>query len=271
MTGTASTDQISGGKGDDTINVTSTAASANDIMDGGAGTGDTMVIIADTDFADIDANIINIENITVNAGIDVVLTGQTEGFAITTGTAAGVNIITLAQTGANTVNIADSTETSADIVILDNVVTTLNVISGVDSAEDIIKVGGTLKAGLAGDTAKVEGDVAANTSTGATYAIETAAIGWVDEGDNGTFAVTDFADLTKVAAAVTGAFVFGDAGNDATLNKEVFVVEADTLAKFGVYVWTQSAAGDTTVGADELVYIAEVDSTNLVAADIGIA
>ena len=62
ITGTAGTDNISSGKGDDTINVTSTAASANDIMDGGAGTGDTIHILATTDFADTDANIANVEN-----------------------------------------------------------------------------------------------------------------------------------------------------------------------------------------------------------------
>jgi len=120
ITGTASTDQISGGKGDDTINVTSTAASANDIMDGGAGTGDTIHILATTDFADTDANITNIEKVTMaNGTIAVDLTGQSEGFTITGGTGndtitggTGVDTIT-SGTGEDTFVI--SLATGADI------------------------------------------------------------------------------------------------------------------------------------------------------------
>ncbi|MDC6454726.1 hypothetical protein PQY68_05720, partial [Planktomarina temperata] len=121
VTGTASADQISLGAGDDTINVTSTAASANDIMDGGAGTGDTIHILATTDFADTDANIVNIEKVTMaNGTITVDLTGQSEGFTITGGTGddtitggTGVDTIT-SGTGEDTFVI--SLSTGADII-----------------------------------------------------------------------------------------------------------------------------------------------------------
>jgi Ca2+-binding RTX toxin-like protein len=121
ITGTAGTDNISSGKGDDTINVTSTAASANDIMDGGAGTGDTIHILATTDFADTDANITNIEKVTMaNGTITVDLTGQSEGFTITGGTGddtitggTGVDTIT-SGTGEDTFVI--SLTTGADII-----------------------------------------------------------------------------------------------------------------------------------------------------------
>jgi hypothetical protein len=90
VTGTASVDRFSMGKGNDTINVTSTAASASDVMDGGAG-DDTLVVAATTNFADVDGNIVNIENITLSAG-NLDLTGQSDGF-----------VITAAVTGANTI------------------------------------------------------------------------------------------------------------------------------------------------------------------------
>jgi len=121
VTGTASTDQISLGSGDDIINVTSTAASANDVMDGGAGTGDTIHILATTDFADTDANITNIEKVTMaNGTITVDLTGQSEGFTITGGTGddtitggTGIDTIT-SGTGEDTFVIALST--GADVI-----------------------------------------------------------------------------------------------------------------------------------------------------------
>lgn len=80
----AGNDSISGGAGDDTFNVTNTAADGNDTIDGGIGT-DTMAVAAAQTlvFAAVDANITNVENITVGAGASLTLTGQTEGFNIT--------------------------------------------------------------------------------------------------------------------------------------------------------------------------------------------
>jgi hypothetical protein len=131
ITGTAKTDNISGGKGDDIINITSTAASKDDIMNGGAGTGDAINIVATTDFTDTDGNIINIENVTIGAGsVDVVLTGQSEAFTITGGT--GANVIT-GGTAVDTI----TTGTGADTVVL-------TVAGGVDVVTDFT-------AGVGGD------------------------------------------------------------------------------------------------------------------------
>ena len=108
ITGTAGTDNISSGKGDDTIIVATANAGNNDIMDGGAGTGDTLQLSAAATFA-TDANLVNIENVTVSGTSTVVFAAQTEDLAFTG--ASGVQTITGGQ-GADTF----TTGTGIDII-----------------------------------------------------------------------------------------------------------------------------------------------------------
>ncbi|WP_158268449.1 calcium-binding protein [Limnohabitans sp. Hippo4] len=102
LTGTSSNETLTGGVGDDTLsglggvdnllgaggndifNVTNTADDGNDIIDGGTG-NDTIAVAAGQAivFATVDANITNVEYVTLGAGASVTLTGQTEGFNIT--------------------------------------------------------------------------------------------------------------------------------------------------------------------------------------------
>jgi len=122
-------------------------------------------------------------------------------------------------------------------------------------AEDIIEIGGALKTALRSDTAQVDGDVTANTNTGATYAIETAAFGVVTAANNGTLSSADLTatGYSAVATSIEGAFVFGDAAAD-TANVEIFAVESDE-GTFGLYAWTQSSATDVTVAGTELTLL----------------
>jgi hypothetical protein len=91
VTGTASVDNISTGKGDDTITVATTGAGDTDVMDGGAGTGDTLVIAGAATFA-TDANLVNVEKVTISGTTTAVFAAQTDDFAITG--AAGVQTVT---------------------------------------------------------------------------------------------------------------------------------------------------------------------------------
>ena len=127
ITGTANTDNITGGKGDDTIIVATANAGNNDIMDGGAGTGDTLSLSAAATFA-TDANLINIEKVSVSGTSTVVFAAQSEALEFTgasgvqtiTGgsgadkftTGTGVDIITYSATGQTGTAPAAWTDTS---------------------------------------------------------------------------------------------------------------------------------------------------------------
>jgi Ca2+-binding RTX toxin-like protein len=99
-------DTISGGEGTDTIRVEATTSADDDFMDGGAGTGDILAIIDATSGSAVahtfatDANLVNIENITIQTddGVTLDLTGQTEAFSVTLA-AAGTTASTLTYTG----------------------------------------------------------------------------------------------------------------------------------------------------------------------------
>jgi len=89
ITGTAGNDNISAGKGDDTIQVAVATNADTDIMDGGAGADTLSILAAGTATYATDANLANIETITLAAGTNaLVLTNQTEAFTITGGTGA---------------------------------------------------------------------------------------------------------------------------------------------------------------------------------------
>ena len=77
MTGGAGSDYFIGGSGNDTI----VGAQNDKLFDGGAGT-DTLSIGANFTSTS-DAQIVNIENVTLTAGVALNLTNQTEGFTIT--------------------------------------------------------------------------------------------------------------------------------------------------------------------------------------------
>ena len=79
--GGAGADSINGAGGADVFGVLSTAAVANDTIDGGADT-DTIYVSGTVALA-TNANITNIENVTMAAGSSITLTGQTEAFTIT--------------------------------------------------------------------------------------------------------------------------------------------------------------------------------------------
>ena len=86
ITGGEGVDTITSGAGDDTINFTSTAADGNDSIDGGTGV-DTLTVGTGTSVTvfNVDTLLQNVENISLNSGAGITLTGQTEAFTITGG------------------------------------------------------------------------------------------------------------------------------------------------------------------------------------------
>ncbi len=89
ITGSAFNDTLLGGTGSDTLiggagNDTIYGASNDTLLDGGSGT-DTLVVNAASFISSSDAQVVNIENVTVgiSAGVTINLSNQTEGFTIT--------------------------------------------------------------------------------------------------------------------------------------------------------------------------------------------
>ena len=271
---TAGNDVVVLGGGNDTLSITEALMIANSgttaTHDGGAGTNVITLEAASINIVDADfARLSNFQTLTLVSGINniVVSTNATATGIVTINGGTGADTISVAA-GDKTIALGASDDSAIDTITL-TAVTGKNTVTGFVSAQDTFDINGALKTALSGDTTEVAGDVSANTNTGATYAIETAATGYVTEDENGTLIAADLTDLTKIATAITGAFVFGDAGGDGA-NVEVFAVESDTTGTFGIYAWTQSAAGDTTVAAGELVILGIVTGTNLAAADLDI-
>ena len=138
MTGGAGSDYFIGGSGNDTI----VGAQNDKLFDGGAGT-DTLSIGANFTSTS-DAQIVNIENVTLTAAVTLNLANQTEGFTITGSSSAdlitagsGNDTIVGAQNdtlldggaGTDTLNVgANFTSTSdAQIVNIENVTLTAAV------------------------------------------------------------------------------------------------------------------------------------------------
>jgi hypothetical protein len=101
ITGTAATDQITGGAGDDTIIVATAGAANNDVINGGGGT-DTLHFAAGNNSLTTDASLVGVETITLGETANIVLTNQTEAFLIVSG--KGANEIT-SGSGADTIQI----------------------------------------------------------------------------------------------------------------------------------------------------------------------
>ena len=293
IVGTALTDRINAGKGDDIY----TVGEGNDQVDlgagndtalftealfinnsqttathsGGAGIDTIQLEAASINIVDADfARLTSFETLTLVSGTNnvVVSTNAAAAGIVTINGGTGADTISVAA-GDKTINLGAVNDAAVDTILL-TAVSGKNTVTGFVSASDTFEISGALKTALYSDTAEVVGDVTANTNTGATYAIETAATGIVDIGNQGTLVAADLSDLTKIATAITGAFVFGDGGVDANANTEVFAVESDTAGTFGIYAWLQSSASDTTVGADELTILGIVTGNDLVAADLDI-
>ena len=190
-------------------------------------------------------------------------TGSVSAFVITAGAGAqtitdGVGASTITGGAGNDTITLAAADTAIDIVVFSAITDGVDTITNFEGSTggDIIQIAGALKTSLRSDTAGVNGDAAANTNTGATYAIETAAIGVVAAAHNGTLTVAHLttAGYAAVAVALEVAFVFGDAAGD-TANVEIFAVESDTAGTFGVYAWLQSSATDITVDGTELTLL----------------
>jgi hypothetical protein len=141
-------DTISGGEGTDTIRVEATTSADDDFMDGGDGTADVLAIIDAESGSAIehtfatDANLVNIENITIQTddGVTLDLTGQTEAFSVTlaaVGATAGV-LTYVGSAGVDTIVTGNGTLLAAtssfqgaggiDLITLDNNTATAEVV-----------------------------------------------------------------------------------------------------------------------------------------------
>jgi len=84
ITGTALADRINAGKGNDTIKIDTGTVANSDQMNGGAGTDTLSIASGLTATIDGDGDISAVENIVFEGAGVAVMTGQTEGFAVTT-------------------------------------------------------------------------------------------------------------------------------------------------------------------------------------------
>lgn len=144
---------LNGQAGNDTLYGSSTVSStfiasgtSNDASDkfvGGSGTSDTIQITATTNFADTNANITGIENVTITASgsVNVDLTGQTENFIITGG--AGNNSIT-GGSGDDTINLGSSGGTDTVVIAYTNNGTDTVNDFAIGSGGDVIDLAATL-------------------------------------------------------------------------------------------------------------------------------
>jgi hypothetical protein len=164
---------------------------------------------------------------------------------------------------------SDTTGTIDATVDMDNGNETLNITSINDridivnsSANDVVNV-----TAPSFDTTEVIG----NFAFPAAYNIENAGNGVVVKANNGTLTEENLtaATLTAVAASINGAFSFNDGAGAEFLQTEIFFVEADT-GHYGIYSWTQSHAGDTTVAASELTLIGTNTRGALLEAEVGV-
>ena len=298
ITGTANADQITGGAGADTFNVTSTAASANDVMDGGSGTADTINIVATTDFADTDSNIVNIENVTIGTGsVNVDLTAQSEGFTITGGTGdnvivggsgadkitagLGADTITIVSTsGMDVIDLTEASGTSVDTIVFDVALQSAAavVVNGWGSkGTDLVKIDGD-DAGIAltnGTSAPLylEIGAAAADAAAANGANDTvveltqnlsAAAATAITNYQATQNSTTYAALVTAIAGSTGAGEAFDGGLNAVFDdagdKVIFIV--DDGDESVVFLYTAGATGataDVTLEAAEISIIGVFD------------
>ena len=278
INGNAGDDYIHGGDGDDTITVDNQTEYANDVYNGGLGS-DTVSIGATVVFSTTDANLQGIENITIGTGaLDVTLLGQSEGFNITG--SAGANEIKGGQ-GNDTITLV--TGTNADVIHFGlfsaNGTDTITVF---DTTEDHLNFDATMT-GVTNVVATT--DIAA--SAGDADFIDNEVYVYADgatasAGGKGTATITDYTNLTQVAAFLDDAMKDNTAGtgstsNDTTAGDEAIFVVNDLVGNkaYGYHFKENGTATDASAGgvivAAELTLLAVVSEEGggaIVAADI---
>lgn len=127
-----------------------------------------------------------------------------------------------------------------------------DVVTGYNAATDSIRISGGLAAALKVQEIAASFNVAGSAGADIDFNMDTALVGTVANSMSNVVA-TDLGDTTKVANllesnfSVTGVTAAEDAAS------RIFAIEAnDAIGKFGVYVWTQSTATDTSIDAGEL-------------------
>jgi hypothetical protein len=293
INGGAGIDILKGGGGNDTFTVTTDVESGDDKFDGGTET-DTINVLADTTFSSTDANIVNVENITLNGtNVDLNITGQTEGFTITGD--SGVNII-IAGSGADTIVTGDGADvitgaggndtitllvgTNADIVHMSLFSANgADVITNFDKLEDHLNfdlsmTGVTNVVAITGIAAG-SGDADFIDNEAYVYAD-----GATASSGAGTATITSYTNLTQVADFLSDAMRDTTIGvsNDAANGDEAIFVINDTVGNktFAYHFGEDGTAGDASttvdvISAGELTLLATVTEEGgltLVAADI---
>jgi hypothetical protein len=231
ITGTALADNISAGKGNDTIKVALTADGNTDIMNGGAGTDTLELTGAAHDFA-TDANLINIENITAVSSANVDVSEQSEDLAITV-TDSAANLLTLGAVGLNTVT---NFEINSDTLNFDS-------IAGI-SSNGVATAANATKVNIANGAVYVHADGADGTGTGAASVI------------------LDYTDLTDVAAFLSNSYSY------ASGEKAVFVINDTAADHASVYLAVGTATGAATIEAAEVTYIGQLNDVGTTVLDV---
>jgi len=231
ITGTASQDSISAGKGDDKISVATSGAGNTDVIDGGAGTDTLQLTGAAHDFA-TDTSLANVENITLVGVSSVDVSEQTEAFAVTA-VAGSANTLTLGTTGLVTVTTFTVNE---DFLNFDSIAGVSG--NGVDTAGNATQV---------------------NAVDGAIYVHA--------DGDDGTGndaaanQIADYTDLTDVAAFLSASYTTGN--NE----KNVFVIN-DLVGKDAyAYYHAGTATNATAFDAAEITLVAVLNNIGATALD----
>jgi Ca2+-binding RTX toxin-like protein len=187
ITGGEGRDTIDAGDGNDTIVMTSTAADANDVIDGGDGNADTLSVAAGQTlvFTTTDANITNVENVSLGAAASVTLTGQSDGFTITS--AGGAETI-VASDGADSINAG----LGNDVITGGAGADTIDGQAGLDtiSYADVTLATSHSLAGIVGIAVNLTEAAITDTGTAgdidATYDVITGAAGTYATGNNAT-------------------------------------------------------------------------------------
>jgi hypothetical protein len=245
INGNGGDDYINAGDGDDTITVDGTAEYAADVYVGGLG-DDTLSITATTTVSTANANISGIENIAISGASTVVLTGQTEAFAISVTdtvtsltTGAGADTITLtAGTAANTLQFL-STSGNDTITVF-------------DTTEDKLSFDGMTGVTATSGTAIAANATAGNVTDAAVYVFGDGNDGTGAE-DIDTYSGTGFA--ADVAAFLAAAF------GDEAANDEFVAVINDVAGNksYAYYVdFDLGNGGGGLLDADAVSHIATI-------------
>jgi len=239
---------VTGGSGNDTINLGGTFTSA-DSIDGGAGNADRLQISTAITTATALANVTNVEQLVVTGGAAITLAAAVVPTTFTVSDAvASVVTFNAGYTGAPTVNmgVTDSVVNSANVATTLNV-TTANAVSG---------AGITITGGTGVDTLNITADA---TGTGTAFTLGNVSaldrIVVVDGGDTAATAGSDIAitvgaayatSLTVDASALDAGLTSG-ASTDLTNENLLFTGSAQSTAATVLSV-TGGGGLDTIIG-----------------------